>query len=155
MDAETVHPHTELKLDAIGYGFLIPVFFVASGVSFDASALFASVVNLVQVPLFVLALMIVRGLPAVLYRSQLGTRRTVAAGFLQATSLPFIVAAAEIGERLGALSPATSAALVAAGLVSVLVFPAVALALLGTAGAAAGAGMADDAGSADCGRCGR
>ncbi len=133
-DAETVHPHTEVKLDAIGYGFLIPVFFVASGVGFDASALFASASSLAQVPLFLLALMIVRGLPAALYRRRLGTRRTVAAGFLQATSLPFIVAAAEIGERLGALSPATSAALVAAGLVSVLVFPAVALAVLRGAG---------------------
>jgi Kef-type K+ transport system membrane component KefB len=87
----------------------------------------------IQIPLFVLALLIVRGLPAALYRRQLGGRRTLAAAFLQATSLPFIVAAAEIGERLGALSPASSAALVAAGLVSVLVFPAVALALLGTA----------------------
>ncbi len=137
VDAETVHPQTGLKLDAIGYGFLIPVFFVASGLGFDASALFASAAGLVQIPLFVLALLIVRGLPAALYRRQLGTRRTVAAGFLQATSLPFIVAAAEIGERLGTLSPATSAALVAAGLVSVLVFPTIAVALLGTSDAAA------------------
>ena len=125
-----MHPHTELKLDAIGYGFLIPVFFVASGLSFDAGALFASVVNLVQVPLFVLALVIVRGLPAVLYRSQLGTRRAVAAGFLQATSLPFIVAAAEIGLDLGVVTEANAAAFIAAGLLSVLIFPITALTLL-------------------------
>jgi Kef-type K+ transport system membrane component KefB len=136
-DADTVHPQTGLKLDAIGYGFLIPVFFVASGLGFDASALFSSGAGLIQIPLFVLALLAVRGLPAVLYHRRLGGRRTVAAGFLQATSLPFIVAAAEIGERLGALSQATASALVAAGLVSVLVFPTLALALLGTAGAAA------------------
>jgi Kef-type K+ transport system membrane component KefB len=129
-DAATVHPHTELKLDAIGYGFLIPVFFVTSGLRFDAGALFASAAALVQIPLFLLALVVVRGLPAALYRRRLGTRRTLAAGLLQATSLPFIVASVAIGEELGVLSPATGAALIAAGLVSVLVFPALALAVL-------------------------
>ncbi|MFN2494871.1 MAG: cation:proton antiporter, partial [Pseudonocardiaceae bacterium] len=134
VDAATVHPHTELKLDAIGYGFLIPVFFVASGVMFDAPALFASRDGLAQVPLFLAALLAARALPALLYRSRLGNRRTVAAAFLQATSLPFIVAAVQIGQRLGALPSASGAALIAAGLISVLLFPAIALAVLrGTA----------------------
>lgn len=128
--AAVTHPQTEVKLNAIGYGFVIPVFFVASGIAFDARALFASTAGLVQVPVFLAALFVVRALPAVVYRRALGTRRTVAAGFLQATSLPFIVAATMIGERLGALSPASGAALIAAGLISVLVFPAVALAVL-------------------------
>jgi Kef-type K+ transport system membrane component KefB len=129
-DAEMTHPRFQAKLDAIGFGFVVPVFFVASGVRFDAGALFTSAASLVQVPLFLLALVLVRGVPAVLYRGRLGTRRTVAAAFLQATSLPFIVAAVAIGQELGALSPATGAALIAAGLVSVLFFPAIALALL-------------------------
>jgi Kef-type K+ transport system membrane component KefB len=129
-DAATVHPHTELKLDAIGYGFLIPVFFVTSGVSFDATALFASPSTLLLVPLFLVALFVVRALPALLYRSELGMRRTLAAGFLQATSLPFIVASVQIGQRLGVLPPASGAALIAAGLASVLLFPAIALAVM-------------------------
>jgi Kef-type K+ transport system membrane component KefB len=129
-DAAITHPLTQAKLDAIGYGFVVPVFFVTSGIRFDASALFASASTIVQVPLFLLALVLVRGVPAVLYRARLGTRRTIAAAFLQATSLPFIVAAVAIGERLHALMPATGAALVAAGLVSVLFFPAIALGLL-------------------------
>ncbi|GAA5113092.1 hypothetical protein [Pseudonocardia adelaidensis] len=81
-------------------------------------------------PLFLLALALVRGLPAVLHRGRLGTGRTVAAGLLQATSLPFIVAAVAIRRELGAPSSATAAALIAAGPVSVLCFPAIALALL-------------------------
>lgn len=129
-DAAAAHPHTQVKLDGIGYGFVIPVFFVASGLRFDAAALFASASSLAQVPVFLLALVVVRGLPAVLYRRRLGTRRTVAAGLLQATSLPFVVAAVAIGQELGALSAATGAALIAAGLVSVLFFPAIALAVL-------------------------
>ncbi len=132
-DAAAVHPHTEVKLDAIGYGFLIPVFFVTSGVMFDAKALFASPSTLLQVPLFLAALFAARALPALLYRSELGMRRTMAAGFLQATSLPFIVAAVQIGHRLGALPPASGAALIAAGLASVLLFPAIALAVMRTA----------------------
>ncbi|MDQ4093312.1 MAG: cation:proton antiporter, partial [Actinomycetota bacterium] len=129
-DAAMTHPLTQAKLDAIGYGFVVPVFFVTSGVRFDADALFTSASTVAQVPLFLLALVLVRGLPAGLYQPRLGARRTVAAAFLQATSLPFIVASVAIGERLGALSPATGAALIAAGLVSVLFFPTVALALL-------------------------
>jgi Kef-type K+ transport system membrane component KefB len=131
--AATIHPHTELKLDAIGYGFLIPVFFITSGVIFDAKALFASPSTLLQVPLFLTALLMVRGLPALLYRAELGMQGTMAAGFLQATSLPFIVAAVQVGQRLGALPPASGAALIAAGLASVLLFPAIALAILRSA----------------------
>jgi hypothetical protein len=63
-----------------------------------------------------------------------GNRRTVVAGLLQATSLPFIVAASMIGVELGVISPATSAALVGAGLLSVLLFPLIAATILGRAG---------------------
>lgn len=76
------------------------------------------------------ALLLARGLPALLYRPLVGTRGAVTAGLLQATSLPFIVAAAEIGMKLGELSPATGAALVVAGLLSVVLFPLGALTLL-------------------------
>ena len=76
-------------------------------------------------------LLAVRGLPAVLYRSALASMREVAAvGLLQATSLPFIVAAATIGLQLHAISPANAAALVAAGLFSVIIFPIISLQLL-------------------------
>jgi Kef-type K+ transport system membrane component KefB len=126
------HPYFRRKLEAIGYGFLIPVFFVTSGLRLDLSGLLASPSALARVPLFLLALLVVRGVPAMLYRRRLGTRGTVAAGLLQATSLPFIVAATQIGVVVGLMTPVTAAALVCAGLASVLVFPAAALALLRT-----------------------
>ena len=53
-----------------------------------------------------------------------------ALGLLQATSLPFIVTATQIGVALGKLSSVTAAALVCAGLLSVLIFPLIALGLL-------------------------
>jgi Kef-type K+ transport system membrane component KefB len=123
------HPQLNTKLQALGYGFLIPVFFVASGIQFDLRAL-ASADSLAKVPLFVAALLAVRGLPALLYLRTLGRTQALAAGLLQATSLPFIVAATQIGLALGVVQRSTAAALVAAGLVSVVAFPVLALALL-------------------------
>jgi Kef-type K+ transport system membrane component KefB len=134
-DATATHPHFRLKLEGIGYGFLIPVFFVSSGVEFNLSALLSSASTMVRVPIFLLALLLVRGTPALLYRHVLGNRRTVAAGLLQATSLSFVVAAVQIGTLLGEISAATGAALIGAGLLSVMLFPLLALMLLGGSGA--------------------
>jgi len=79
---------------------------------------------------FVAALLAARGLPAILYRGRIGGRGVRIAALLQATSLPFLVTAVEIGVAIDALAPATGAALVAAGLVSVVLFPPRALAEL-------------------------
>ena len=108
-DVMMTHPHFSLKLEAIGFGFLIPVFFVTSGVTFDLASLFESVAAAVRIPVFLVGLLMVRGLPALFYKSDIGARRSVAAALLQATSLPFIVAAAQIGIELGAVSEATAA----------------------------------------------
>ena len=129
-DAEMTHPQFRVKLEAIGYGFLVPVFFVASGVTFDLDALLDDPSTLTLVPVFLACLLVVRGLPAVVYRPVTGGRGAVAAGLLQATSLPFIVAATMIGVELGALDAGTAAAFVAAGLLSAILFPAAATALL-------------------------
>ena len=77
-----------------------------------------------------MALLLVRGLPALLYAGTLGWPKAVAAGLLQATSLPFLVAAATIGMEVGTISPTTGAALVCAGLLSVVLFPALAVSRL-------------------------
>lgn len=127
----TSHPHFRAKLEAIGYGFVIPVFFVTSGLRLDVTGLVSSPSALARVPVFLLALLAARGLPALLYVRRFGVRPSIAAGLLQATSLPFIVTATQIGVVTGLMRPVTAAALVCAGLVSVLVFPATALSLLG------------------------
>ena len=134
-DGERTHPLFHVKLDAIGYGFLIPIFFVTSGLRFDLNALLDQPSTLLKVPLFLAALLVVRALPAFAYRSTVGSRGAVAAGLLQATSLPFIVAATQIGVVIGAVTAATAAAFIAAGLLSALVFPVVALAIVRGRGA--------------------
>jgi Kef-type K+ transport system membrane component KefB len=144
-DEMMTHPKFRVKLEALGYGFLVPVFFVVSGVRFNLQALTANPANLRLVPLFLAVLLVVRGLPAWLYRSRVGTRHSVVAGLLQATSLPFIVAATQIGQELGKLDQATGAALVAAGLLSVLLFPMAALTFLRGAGAGRKGGVGSEA----------
>ena len=129
-DTMRTHPQLHVKLDGIGYGVFIPVFFVASGVRFDLDALFSSASTVAMIPIFLAALLAARGLPALAYRGVIDRRRVVVAGILQATSLPFIVAASAIGLELGAITPPTAAALLAAGLLSVLIFPVLGLTIL-------------------------
>src|SRR3954447_262287 len=122
-DQEMTHPEFRRKLEAVGFGFFIPAFFVTSGVRFDLDALTASASNVLMVPVFLAALLAARGLPAIVYRRVLDGRRTAIAGLMQATSLPFIVAATAIGMELDLIDAAASAALIGAGLLSVLLFP--------------------------------
>src|SRR5919107_557091 len=132
LDRDEMMTHTgfHTKLQAVGYGVFIPFFFVTSGMQLDVGALLSVGAALALVPVFLLALLLVRGSPAVLYGPIVGGRSSLAAGFLQATSLPFIVAATGIGMELGILSPAIGAAMVVAGLLSVVLFPLGALTLL-------------------------
>ena len=124
-DGMMTQPLFRQKLEAVGFRVFIPFFFVVSGIQLDVGALLAGGgAALAPVPVFLLALLLARGLPAILYRRMVDTRGVLAAALLQATSLPFIVATTGIGMELGILSPATGAALVVAGLLSVGALPA-------------------------------
>ena len=129
-DEAMTHPEFRRKLEAIGFGLFIPVFFVTSGVNYDLNALTSSASNVLMVPIFLAALMAARGLPALLYRRVIDARQTLVAGLMQATSLPFIVAAVAIGEDLDLIDAAEGAALIGAGLLSVLLLPLIGLSLL-------------------------
>ena len=129
-DATTTHPLLHTKLHAIGYGVFVPYFFTVTGMNLDVRALLHES-TLERVPIFLLAILLVRGLPAVLYRQLVPDSRAVlAAGFLQATSLSIPIVAGQLGVDLGLLKPDNYVALVAAGLVSVIAFPLIASTLL-------------------------
>jgi Kef-type K+ transport system membrane component KefB len=122
----------EAKLDAVGYGFFIPVFFVTSGMSLDLKSIIESPARLV---VFFLLFLAVRGLPALLfYRHDLPMRGRVQMMLLTATALPLLVALAAIGLESGTMLPGNAAALVGAGVLSVMVFPPIAV-ILGRSGA--------------------
>ena len=131
----------EEKFDAVGYGIFIPVFFVSSGMTLDIGGIAG---NPLRVAVFFALLLVIRGLPSLLvYRRALPLRQRAEMTFITATALPLLVALAEIGLRDGKMLPSNAAALVGAGALSVLVFPAVATALArkdGNAAAAPGEG---------------
>ncbi|PWC03983.1 cation:proton antiporter [Agromyces badenianii] len=120
----------ETKLEAVGYGFLVPVFFINTGVTFDLESLFTDARTTVLLPIFLVLLLLVRGLPSLLAAPEGSSRRDLAATALfGATGLPIIVAVTAIGVDNGDLPSGTAAALVGAGMLSVLLFPLIALTL--------------------------
>lgn len=129
-DQAMTHPQFRQKLEAAGFGIFIPFFFVTSGVRYDAAALFGHTSTVARVPLFLGILLLVRGAPALLYGRLVTSRQAMAAALLQATSIGFLVVASQIGRDMSLISAANAAAIVAAGLLSVLLFPLGALAIL-------------------------
>lgn len=120
------------RIEAIGFGFLIPVFFIVSGVNFDLDALFGSTSTLLRVPMFLALLLAVRGLPALfVYRGMLPPRQRASLAFLQATALPLLVVITEIGLATDRMTSQNATALVGAGMVSVLAFPLIGFAIQG------------------------
>ncbi|MCW0212409.1 MAG: cation:proton antiporter [Pseudonocardia sp.] len=125
--AGTASPVLEGKLDVIGYGFFVPIFFVYSGMTVDLRAIAQAPLRLL---LFFGLMLAVRGLPALLiYRGALPFRQRVQTMLVTATALPLLVALTEIGLRNGTMLPENAAALVGAGVLTVLVFPTLAVAL--------------------------
>jgi Kef-type K+ transport system membrane component KefB len=117
----------ERKFDTVGYGIFIPIFFISSGMTIDTPAIIHSPLRLL---VLLALLLVVRGLPSLLvYRNDLMLRERVEMTFITATSLPLLIALAEIGEQDGVMLPATAAALVGAGVLSVLIYPLIAVGL--------------------------
>jgi Kef-type K+ transport system membrane component KefB len=119
------------KLEGIGFGFFVPIFFVTTGLRYDLHALLSSTQAMLLVPMFLLLFLVVRGVPALLAHRELDLRSRIALGLLSATQLPLVVAIVEIGVRSGEMSQETAASLVGAGMFSVLLFPIMALSLRG------------------------
>jgi Kef-type K+ transport system membrane component KefB len=120
----------ESKLTAIGYGFLIPFFFVTSGIAFDLDSLLSSAGAILKVPMFLALFLVVRGAPALLlYRGVLVARERIALAFFSATQLPLVVAITTIATDQGHRRSSTAAALVGAAILSTLIYPFIGLAL--------------------------
>ncbi len=120
------------KMEAVGFGFLIPFFFIVSGMNIDVTALFSSVGGLLKLPLFFALMLIVRGAPVfLLYRKRIPKAEIAPLALLASTQLPLVVAITSIGLDNGKMHPSTAAALVGAAVFTVLIFPSLALRLLG------------------------
>ncbi len=118
------------KVTAVGYGLLIPFFFVTSGMEFDIDSLFASTEAMLKLPMFAALFLIVRGFPALLfYRGELDGRDRASLAVFSATQLPLVVAITTLAVDGGHMRSSTAAALVGAAIISALVYPMVGLRL--------------------------
>ncbi|WP_327089962.1 cation:proton antiporter [Nonomuraea sp. NBC_01738] len=120
------------KLDAIGFGMLIPFFFVVSGAKLDLLSLFTDLSSLLLIPVFLVALLLVRGLPTYLLHrrdSELRPGESKALALFASAGLPLIVVITNTGVEAGAISSAHAAAMVTAGVFSVMIYPLAALRL--------------------------
>jgi Kef-type K+ transport system membrane component KefB len=119
----------ESKLTAVGFGFFVPFFFVASGIAFDLQAL-GSAEAIAKLFLFFVLFLVVRGAPAMLlYRGALAARDRAALAFYSATELPLVVAITTIAIDQGHMKSSTAAGLVGAAMLSTLIYPFVGRAL--------------------------
>jgi Kef-type K+ transport system membrane component KefB len=117
-----------MRLEGIGFGFLIPIYFVATGLRFDLDSLL-TVRGLAFTALFAVLLLAVRGASALLWLEALGSRHTASLALFSATALPLIVAIVGIGIARDAIAADIGASLIGAGMISVLVYPLVATAI--------------------------
>src|SRR6476469_7397238 len=112
------------RLDAVGFGVFIPIFFIVTGMQFDLTAITSSVSGMLKVPLFLAMFLVVRGLRTlVIYRQALAARDRVALGLYASTALPLVVAVTSLGVKDGQMRASTAAGLVGAAMASVMVFP--------------------------------
>jgi Kef-type K+ transport system membrane component KefB len=132
-----LHDDLMARLTAVGYGFLIPFFFVRSGMELDVAALAGSPAAIALVPVFAAMMLAARGLPALLlYRGVLTRRARLALAFHSGTQLPLVVAISTLAVDRGAMPGWCGAALVMAAVVTLVLFPAVAARILRAPGTA-------------------
>ncbi len=119
-----------MRLEGVGFGFLIPIYFVVTGMNFQLDSLLTPT-GLGLAALFLGLFVVVRGTPSLLWLRDLGPRRTLSLAVFSATGLPLIVAIVGIGTERGSIAADVGTSLIGAGMVSVLVLPLIATAVAG------------------------
>ena len=113
----------ENQLNAIGFGFFIPIFFIMVGVDFNLAALADSPQALILAPLLVLAALAVKFIPALTFKLSYSWRQALGAGALLSARLSLIIAASAIGLQLGIISESVNSAIVLVSLITVAIAP--------------------------------
>ena len=125
LSRESVHGLLGLKLDAIGFGFFIPIFFIMVGAGFDVRTLLADPASLILVPVLVLFAFVVKIVPTLMLKRYFGRRNAIAAGFLLSSRLSLIIAASAIGVRLGVVTAEINTAIIMVAIITCVSSPAI------------------------------
>lgn len=111
------------KLDALGFGFFVPIFFIDVGVRFNLEALVGSRSALLLVPALLLALFLAKLIPGVLLRRVFPWRESLAGGLLLSAQLSLIIAAAAIALELGVIDETVNSAVILVAILSATLAP--------------------------------
>jgi Kef-type K+ transport system membrane component KefB len=115
------------RFESIGFGLFIPIFFITTGIRFDLGGIASSTTALIQIPFFLAILLITRGAPTLLYKDEFNAEERQTLAFSSATALPVLIALTDIGISTGIMRTEVAASLVGAGVLSVLIYPALML----------------------------
>ncbi|MDH5606639.1 MAG: cation:proton antiporter [Anaerolineae bacterium] len=113
----------EHQLNAIGFGFFIPIFFIMVGVDFNLAALSESPQALILAPLLVVAALAVKFIPSLVFKMAYSWRQALGAGAILSARLSLIIAASAIGLRLGIIDESVNSAIVLVSLITVSIAP--------------------------------
>ena len=114
---------TREKLDAIGYGFLIPIFFIMTGVKLDIPALLQNKKVLLLIPLFFIAFIIAKSVAFFVLKRSFKRQNALAGSFLSATTITLVLAVLQVAQEIKAISDAQAGAFLLAAILTCLVGP--------------------------------
>ncbi len=125
--AGLISPHDDQgareKLDAIGYGFFIPIFFIMVGVQFNMQAVLATTQGLILLAWLVVVALIVKIVPALLLKFRFSWRQTLAGGMLLSSRLSLIIAASAIALSMGLISETINSDIIMLAIITVTIAP--------------------------------
>lgn len=121
--AEEDKTSLHLKLEAIGFGFLIPIFFIMVGAQFDIQALINNPSSLILAAAIIAVAYVVKVLPSLIFSGRYGLKKALGIGVLVTPGLSLTVAAAEIGFRMDLLTSSTHAAMICLAIVTAAISP--------------------------------
>lgn len=114
---------TQEKLTSIGYGFLIPFFFIMTGVKLNIRQLFANPRALALIPILV-ACFILAKLPTMLvFRRRFNKRNSFAGSFLTVTTITLVLPSLQVARNLHAITSTQSDAFVLAAVIVCIIGP--------------------------------
>ncbi len=125
LSRKSVHGLLGMKLDAIGFGFFIPIFFIMVGARFDLRSLVQDRAGLALVPLLIVFAFAVKVVPSLLLSRFFGRRNAIAGGFLLSSRLSLVIAASAIGLRLGVITPQINSAIILVAILTCVISPAI------------------------------
>lgn len=111
------------NLEAFGFGFFIPIFFILVGVNLDLASLFNSPQALITLPALFIASLVIKLIPMAVFWRSLNLREMLSGGILLNTHLSLEIAIAIVGVRSGLLSPAAGTAITLFAILTVLFMP--------------------------------